>query len=313
MKWLEVSIETTNEAIEPVSNILHEYEADGVSIEDPIELSKERDSIYGEIYELNPDEYLSEGVMVRAYYPELKVTEEMLQNLTKDIQKLQTFQIDIGKAKVTTSEIDEESWATAWKKYYKPLQITNHLTVVPNWEDYEQQNEEERLIWMDPGMAFGTGTHPTTKLTLQALEKYLQKGDEVIDVGCGSGILSIGAALLGARHVRAFDLDNLAIKSTNENVQLNQLEDKIIAEQNDLLKNVSGPTDLIVSNILAEIIVQFVAEARKTLKINGMFITSGIIKQKQELVRETLLSNDFEILEVNEQDDWVAIVAKRVK
>src|SRR5699024_7326927 len=101
MKWLEVSIETTNEAIEPVSNILHEYEADGVSIEDPLELSKERDSIYGEIYELNPDEYLSEGVMVRAYYPELKVTEEMLQNLTKDIQKLQTFQIDIGKAKVT--------------------------------------------------------------------------------------------------------------------------------------------------------------------------------------------------------------------
>ncbi|HIS28161.1 MAG TPA: 50S ribosomal protein L11 methyltransferase [Candidatus Avamphibacillus intestinigallinarum] len=313
MKWLEVSVETTNEAIEPVSNILHEYDADGVSIEDPLELSKERDSIYGEFYELNPDEYVTEGVMIRAYYPELKVTDKMLRNLTSDIQALQTFQIDIGKAKVTTSEIDEASWATAWKKYYKPLRITKYLTVVPNWEDYVVESDEEQLIWMDPGMAFGTGTHPTTKLTLQALENYVRKGDEVIDVGCGSGILSIGAALLGAKQVRAFDLDHVAIKSTNENVQLNELEDKIIAKQNDLLHNVSGSADLIVSNILAEIIVQFVADARNTLRVNGIFITSGIIKQKHELVRDTLLSNGFEIIEENEQDDWVAIVAKRIK
>lgn len=310
MKWSEICIQTTNEAVEPISNILHECGANGLVIEDPQDLVKEREHTFGEIFELNPADYPEEGVYVKAYLPLNDVFEETVTHIKGRVNYLPNYGIDIGRSDVTLTDIDEEDWATAWKKYYKPVKISKNVTIVPTWEDYEPR-AEEIIIELDPGMAFGTGTHPTTILSIQALERYLAKDDVVIDVGSGSGVLSIASALLGANHVYAYDLDDIAVHSTEINAELNQLNDKIEAKQNNLLETVNIQANVIVSNILAEIIVKFVTDAWNNLEKDGLFITSGIIQDKKQLVLDALKQQGFIILEINEMDDWISIVAKK--
>lgn len=310
MKWSEVCIQTTNEAVEPISNVLHECGASGLVIEDPKDLVKEREHTFGEIFELNPADYPMEGVYVKAYLPLNNVFEETVNHIKERINYLPNYEIDIGLNDVTLTDIDEEDWATAWKKYYKPVKISENVTIVPTWEEYEP-HAAEVIIELDPGMAFGTGTHPTTILSIQALERYLAKDNVVIDVGSGSGVLSIASALLGANHVYAYDLDDVAVHSTEINAELNQLNDKIEAKQNNLLEAVNIQANVIVSNILAEIIVKFVADAWDNLEQNGIFITSGIIQGKKQLVLDALNQQGFVVLEINEMDDWISIVAKK--
>lgn len=312
MKWSEICIHTTNEAIEPISNILHETGANGLVIEDPLELVKERENVFGEIFELNPDDYPKEGVYVKAYLPMNDAFDFTVDTIKRAIKDLTNYDINIGKNNITLNEVHEEDWATAWKKYYKPVKISERITIMPTWEAYKPGSEEEIIIELDPGMAFGTGTHPTTILSIQALEHYLTKEDVVIDVGCGSGVLSIASALLGAKEVHAFDLDDVAVKSTGDNVGLNNLNNKIEVKQNNLLDQVNIKANVIVSNILAEIIVKFVDEAWHNLVKDGLFITSGIIQDKKQLVEEKLTQQGFKILEINEMEDWISIVAKKV-
>lgn len=302
---------TTNEAIEPISNILHETGASGVVIEDPLVLITERENNFGEIYELNKDDYPEEGVYIKAYLPINSFLGETVDEIKQAINNLLLFDIDIGENTITLSEINEEEWATAWKKYYKPVKISGKITITPTWEDYIPKSSDEMVIELDPGMAFGTGTHPTTVLSIQAIERYVSEGDQVIDVGCGSGVLSIAAVLLGAREVSAYDLDDIAIKSTILNAKLNKVDKRISTKQNNLLDNVNQQADMIVSNILAEIIVRFIKEARDNLKEDGLFVTSGIIQAKKELVKDQLQQNGFTIIEINEMEDWVSIVAKK--
>lgn len=305
-------IHTVNEAIEPISNILHENGASGVVIEDPLDLIKERDTFFGEIYELNPAEYPAEGIFIKAYLAMNGSFDQTVEVIKRAIAKLPSYGVPIGENDITLSDIDEADWANAWKKYYKPVKISDKITITPTWEEYIQQSHDELIIELDPGMAFGTGTHPTTVLSIQALERYLNKADVVIDVGCGSGVLSIAAALLGAEQVYAFDLDDVAVKSTQINSGLNKLEDKITARQNDLLDQVSLQSDVIVSNILAEIIVRFVEDAWNNLKPGGLFITSGIIQSKKQNVQQELKKQGFYIMEMVEMDDWVCIIAKKI-
>lgn len=302
---------TTNEAIEPISNILHETGASGVVIEDPLVLITERENNFGEIYELNKDDYPEEGVYIKAYLPINSFLGETVDEIKQAINNLLLFDIDIGENTITLSEINEEEWATAWKKYYKPVKISGKITITPTWEDYIPKSSDEMVIELDPGMAFGTGTHPTTVLSIQAIERYVNEDDQVIDVGCGSGVLSIAAVLLGAREVSAYDLDDIAIKSTILNAKLNKVDKRISTKQNNLLDNVNQQADMIVSNILAEIIVRFIKEARDNLKEDGLFVTSGIIQAKKELVKDQLQQNGFTIIEINEMEDWVSIVAKK--
>lgn len=311
MKWSEIRIHTTNEAVEPISNILHEAGASGVVIEDPADLIKGRDAFYGEIFELNPADYPEEGVYIKAYLLDNQAFENTANEIQQAINGLAAYDIDVGRNEVTVSEVHEEQWATAWKKYYKPVRISEHVTVVPTWEDYTPVNDKEVIIELDPGMAFGTGTHPTTILSVQAIEKFTAKGDTVVDVGSGSGVLSIAAALLEAEKVYAYDLDEVAVTSTTMNAALNSVEDKITAKQNDLLKQVEVEADVIVSNILAEIILKFIADAYNCLKPGGFFITSGIIQAKKQQVEEAILAAGFEIMEVNQIEDWIAIIAKK--
>ena len=196
LKWSEISIHTTNEAVEPISNILHEAGASGVVIEDPFELVKKREDQFGEIYQLNPDDYPEEGVIVKAYLPVNSFLGETVEEIKESINNLIIYNIDIGKNNVSISEVHEEEWATAWKKYYHPVKISERFTIVPTWEEYTPVNSDELIIELDPGMAFGTGTHPTTVMCIQALERTVKTGDCVIDVGTGSGVLSIAAAML---------------------------------------------------------------------------------------------------------------------
>lgn len=310
MKWSEFCIHTANEAIEPISNILHEAGASGVVIEDPQDLQREQAPL-GEIYELNPDDYPEEGVRVKAYLPVNSFLAETVDEIKTSITNLKTFDIDLGHNEITMSEINEEDWATAWKKYYKPVKISEKITIIPTWEEYTPVSSDEIIIEMDPGMAFGTGTHPTTVLSIQALEQYLEKDDLVLDVGAGSGILSVASVLLGAKHAHAFDLDDIAVKSTMLNAELNQVQDKVTSKLNNLLEGIEMEADLIVSNILAEIIVQFTDDAYSRVKPGGYFITCGIIAGKKELVRDRLLESGFEIVETNKMEDWISIIARK--
>jgi ribosomal protein L11 methyltransferase len=312
MKWSEISIHTTNEAVEPISYILHEAGASGVVIEDPFELVKEREDQFGEIYQLNPDDYPEEGVIVKAYLPVNSFLGETVEAIKESINNLIIHNIDIGINKVTICEVHEEEWATAWKKYYNPVKISEKFTIVPTWEDYTPVSSDELIIELDPGMAFGTGTHPTTVLCIQALERIVKSGDEVIDVGTGSGVLSIAAALLGAKHIRAFDLDEVAVTTARINIKLNKVNKTVDISQNNLLDGViEHSADVVVANILAEVILRFIDDAARVVKPGGYFIASGIIQQKKEQVMEALVGAGFEIVETILMEDWVAIISKK--
>lgn len=309
MRWIEYSIHTTEFAVEPISNILHEAGASGVSIEDAADLTKQREQQFGEIYELNPDDYPTEGVTLKAYFPESEQLEETLEQVNIEIEKLALLDIPLGRKEVCVKEVNEEDWATSWKQYYHPVKVSNTFTIVPSWEEYTPSTDEH-IIELDPGMAFGTGTHPTTSMCIVALEKTLQPGDHVIDVGTGSGILSIAAAKLNAASVHAYDLDIVAVESAKANVMLNGTENIVTVAENNLLHGVEGPVDVIVANLLAEIILLFVSDAAKVVKANGIFITSGIIQSKEHEVRAALERVGFVIEEVLHQEDWVAIIAR---
>ncbi|KIQ94772.1 Ribosomal protein L11 methyltransferase [Anoxybacillus thermarum] len=311
MKWSEISIHTTHEAVEAISNILHEAGAGGVVIEDPFELTKERETTYGEIYQLNPDDYPEEGVIIKAYLPVNSFLGETVEEIKQAINNLMLYNIDIGRNKITISEVNEEEWATAWKKYYNPVKISERFTIVPTWETYERVSSDELIIELDPGMAFGTGTHPTTVMCIQALEKMVREGDTVVDVGTGSGILSIAAAMLGAKRVHALDLDPVAVESAKLNVKLNKVHDVVTVSQNNLLDRVDEQADVIVANILAEIILRFVDDAYRLLRSGGVFITSGIIQTKKQEVKEGLLRAGFTIEETLTMEDWIAFIAKK--
>ena len=227
-------------------------------------------------------------MIVKAYLSATSFLAETVEEIKLAIANLVNFDINIGENIVTICEVDEEDWATAWKKYYHPVKISERFTIVPTWEDYSQLATDELIIELDPGMAFGTGTHPTTVMCLQALEKVVKEGDTVIDVGTGSGVLSIGAAMLGAKSVHALDLDEVAVTSAKENIALNKVDDIVEVFHGNLLDTVKEPADVVVANILAEIIMTFTDDAYSIVKPGGLYVTSGIIGAKKEDVKEAL-------------------------
>ncbi|PSL41219.1 [LSU ribosomal protein L11P]-lysine N-methyltransferase [Planomicrobium soli] len=311
MKWSELSIHTTNEAIESVSNILHEAGASGVVIEDSEDFAKEREDRFGEIYSLDPSDFPKEGVILKAYLPVNSFLGETVEAIKLAINNLVKFDINLGANVVTISEVNEEEWATSWKKYYHPVKISKRFTIVPTWETYNPVSSDELIIELDPGMAFGTGTHPTTVMSLQALEKTVQPSHQVIDVGTGSGVLAIGAAMLGAEHVHALDLDEVAVHAAQINVKLNKMQSKIAVVQGNLLDTIKEPGDVVVANILAEIIISFTDDAFQVVKPGGIYITSGIIMPKKNDVKEALEASGFVVEDVMMMEDWVTIISKK--
>lgn len=311
MKWSELSIHTSEEAVDAISNILHEAGASGVVIEDSQDFERQRDQQYGEIYALDREDFPADGVIVKAYLPVSSFLAETVEEIKLAINNLKNFNINVGENLVSLSEVDEEDWSTTWKQYYHPVKISNRFTIVPSWENYEPVESDELMIELDPGMAFGTGTHPTTVMSLQALEKYVQKDMYVTDVGTGSGVLAIGASMLGANHVHALDLDPIAVTAAKENIALNHITGTIDVVEGDLLDTVREPADIVVANILAEIIMTFTNDAYTVVKPGGLFITSGIIETKKEDVKQSLTEAGFVIDEVMMMEDWVTIVSRK--
>ncbi|MFD0616296.1 50S ribosomal protein L11 methyltransferase [Paenibacillus sp. GCM10027629] len=325
MLWHELTIHTTEEAVEMISNFLHEMGADGVSIEETGSLNRERDTTYGQLYD-KPFNDIPEGeAVIKGYFADVSNPGDLVAEITPRIEELRTFDIDPGSYTMDTRVVNEEEWANAWKQYFKPIRVSEKLTIKPTWEPYEA-GPGEHIIEIDPGMAFGTGTHPTTSLCLRALESVIQGGEEIIDVGTGSGILAIGAVKLGAKHVLALDLDPVAVTIAEENTQLNQLENEITVHLSDLLQvinrnqeenestplGVTLPVQIVVANILAEVILLFIDDVYNALAEGGTYITSGIYKNKEEVVEQALLAAKFTIVDRYREDDWVAFVARKL-
>ena len=304
--WQELTITVHRDAEEAVSNMLIEAGSQGVAISDSADYLGQPDR-FGEIF---PDVTQDDMITITGYFPESFAITEVTASLEKQVATLKSTGLETGPVSIASHELEEEDWAENWKKYYEPARITHDLTIVPSWTDYDAK-PEEKVIKLDPGMAFGTGTHPTTKMSLFALEQVLRGGETVIDVGTGSGVLSIASSLLGAKEIYAYDLDEVAVRSAQENVDLNANTENIHVSANDLLVGVEQEADVIVANILADIIVLMVEDAWRLLKPEGTLIVSGIIEDKKDMVLEEMYTQGFEVDRIFQQKDWFAIILKK--
>ncbi len=314
MEWYELSVLTTSESVEAVSNILVDREAKGVQIEDSKDfehLKKGKYGKYGEIIDPDSIPHIKKGAIVSAYFPESSNISSRVPEISQKVLELKRFGLNPGPGEVKLDTLKSQDWATAWEKYYHPLRITRFLTVVPKWENYSVTSHDEKVIYLDPGMAFGTGTHPTTRLSLEMLETVLRGNESVIDVGTGSGVLSIAAKLMSAADVFAYDVDEVAVKSAKKNFALNDSAKDIHLGVNNLLSGIHKQVDVVVANILAEIIIPLTPQAFDNLKPGGYFLTSGIINSKFGLVVSSLKSNHFKIVQTLKMKDWCGIIAQK--
>ncbi|ENZ9533935.1 TPA: 50S ribosomal protein L11 methyltransferase [Clostridioides difficile] len=312
--WIEVTIKTTTEAVEPITNILYEQGAGGAVIEDPKDFLFQKkneldwDYVEEEVFKKNEED----DVLIKTYVSEEKNVMEFVEIIKQKVLGLKDFGIDIGEGSVSLDQVNEADWANAWKAYYKPTKVGQRVVVKPTWEDYAMQ-EGDLIIELDPGMAFGTGTHETTSMCIRELEKYVNKDSKVFDIGCGSGILAIAASKLGAKEVVAVDLDEVAVKVAKENVLENKVEKSVSVMHGNLTDVIKDKADVIVANIIADIIKILAKDVQNFMKEDAIFISSGIILDKVEEVKESLIENGFEIVEVQKLGEWSAIVSKLKK
>ena len=308
--WIEITIHTTNEASEIVESILLDYGSTGVAIEDPTTLEENLHDDFGTIVELSPTDYPEVGVIVKGYINELNFDDETFNRFKDELEQLGK-NINIGEFfKIETTTIQDSDWENSWKDYFDILNIGEKFVIVPTWREYENE-EGKYVINIDPGMAFGTGGHETTSLCIKNLEKYVKSHDNVIDVGCGSGILSIAASYLTDGSLKAVDLDKLAVDVSRENFALNNLENRIEVEEASLLTKETKKYDVIVANILAHIIELMLEDTYKLLEDGGYFITSGIIKDKKDELLEKMLEQGFKLVEETSDNEWYSFVVTK--
>lgn len=308
MDWLELIVDTHTESVEAISAFLMELGSKGVSIEDPADYFQLTQEQREWLSVKQATLYEQDSVVVKAYFTPQQWQDRYLQEVEWKLQELATFGLRIGKGKASLQVVGETDWADAWKKYYFPVRVTRYLTVVPSWLDYTKEQEDERLIRLDPGLAFGTGTHPTTQLSLAAMEQYVRGGERLLDVGTGSGVLSIAAKLLGAKHVIAFDIDEMATRVAKENIALNDTIGAIAVFENHLLSGIDQEADVIVANILAEILVQMPSDAYRNLTDTGVLILSGIIDAKAIEVQQVYEEAGFQLKEKLTMSEWNCLV-----
>lgn len=312
MKWTEVLIKVDPQAVEAVTDILYGLGAQGVATDEPVDVQKLReDELYWDYIDEKLLENDTEETKIMAYFSEEETNlPEKIAVIREKIRNLTEFGLSIGSGTVELSNVNQEDWESAWKQYFKPVHVTDRIVVKPEWEEYSPQ-EGEIVIEIDPGMAFGTGTHETTSMCINQIEKNLKAGDRVIDIGSGSGILSMAAVLLGAEKATGVDLDPVAVRVALENVELNNLQDKIEILHGNLTDVIREKADIVVANIMADIILILLEDVREFIKDDGLFISSGIIQEKRAAVEARLLEKNFSIVEVETKGEWCAITAQK--
>lgn len=315
MKWDKYTIDTTTEAEDFISMMLSENGIEGIEIEDNVPLTKEET---GEMFidfppELPPDEGKSK---VSFYLEAGEDHTETLKAVRIGLEQLRSM-VEIGSGDITSSQTEDIDWINNWKQFFQSFYIDDIL-IKPTWELLKEEDKNKFLIKIDPGISFGTGKHETTQLCIRQIRKYLKEGERVLDVGCGSGILSIAALKLGAGSVVGTDVDGDCITSTHENMTVNHLAENSgefyvgnLIDDKAFQEKIGTGYDLVVANILADIIIPMAPALYQCAKEQGVLITSGIIDFKENEVKEALEQAGFEILEVNHQGEWVNVTARK--
>ena len=316
MKWKKFTIKTTTQAEDFISAMLNELGIDGIEIEDNIPLSEEDQK--GMFIDFPPELPEDKGISkVSFYLEESEDTATLLKQVEAGLEEQRKF-VEIGEGTITQSETEDVDWINNWKQFFQSFYIDDIL-IKPTWEELKEEDKDKFLIEIDPGVSFGTGKHETTQLCIRQIRKYMNEGDKVLDVGCGSGILSIVALKLGASHVVDTDLDENCMTSTYENMAVNHLDKELgefyvgnLIDDTALQKQVGTEEyDIVVANILADVIIPMAPVIPARLKENGIFITSGIIDFKENEVKAAIEAAGLTVLEINHQGEWVNITAQK--
>ena len=320
MKYIEINIDTNLTGIDPVVSALDNIGITDTVVEDPrdvIDLLDHKEEYLWDYVDDSVVELKNEQPRVKVFMEDSeesrKKTEELKECIASLKNNVETGMFgqgaDFGSLKISIEINDDAEWKDRWKEYFKPAKISENIVVKPTWEEYKKQNGE-LVIEIDPGMAFGTGTHETTSMCVKMMEKYMKSDDHVLDVGCGSGILSIAGALLGAEDILGVDIDPVAVEVSQENIELNKVDNRVKVQYGDLTKGIDYKADMIVANLMADILLILTPDVAKHLKKDGIYILSGILLEKEKLIADCLEENGFEIIEIMEDGDWCCPVAK---
>ena len=323
MKWIETNIYTTTDGIEPLCGRLYAVGLNGVQIKDAADFNDfvENETQYWDYIDESLEPLKTCETCVTVYLTDDADGLELLSHIRGTVAELKSLDTDgaFGRLEIELSGKDEEDWANNWKKYYKPFKLGKKLLIKPEWEQLAESETNGRVVLsMNPGHLFGTGTHHSTQLCMIELEKHVRKGDRVLDLGCGSGILSILSLLLGAESAVAVDIDPAAPATATENLELNGISPErysvlvgSVTDDAALREKIGGDYDVVVANIVADVIIAISRTAYSQTRKGGVFITSGIIGPRGEEVRKAIAEAGFEITDVHEQSDWLCITAKK--
>lgn len=311
MEWIELIVHTTTNGADPVSEMLLESGISGTMIEDRSDIP-DPDKPHGiwEIMDPKILENMPEDVLVHAWIEADNTAADKISLLKSRLAFFESNGEDFGTLQLEVRSVSDELWKDIWKQYCKPFYAGKHLVVKPTWEPFDPA-PGDRIIEIDPGMAFGSGTHETTGMCLSLLEEAVAGGEDIIDVGTGSGILAIGAALMGAGRVLAIDIDPDAVKVAAENVAHNHVSDIVEVRQGNLLDHVSEVCDICVANIISDVIISFASPLSDHIRPGGLFICSGIVNARAEEVQGALLAAGYEILRREIRGEWTAFLCRR--
>lgn len=319
MKWVKFTLDTTSQAVDLISAMLNDLGIEGIEIVDKIQLSEEdRKHLF---IDFLPDLGDDDGSAQISFYADpSQDTESLLEKVREGLHELSEF-VPVGSCRISASETEDKDWINNWKEFFKPFRVDDTIVIKPTWEKLEDCREGDLVIEIDPGTAFGTGAHETTKLCMLAMKTHIEPETVLLDAGSGSGILSILAKKLGAGEVVGIDIDPIATDAAIENAEVNGLKLKEgnlsfltgnIIEDEDIRNRIGrNKYDMVVANIIADVIIPLSDIVGENLKSGGFFISSGIIHTKEEAVRQAILKNGFTILKTDRMGDWVAFTARR--